>query len=56
MLQHRFAALTTAVRRAAARTEPYADKLSCDHPRMLAGIRRYAGAGQPEMTRPGALQ
>ncbi len=51
-LQRRRAAL----RRAAARTEPYADKLSCDHTRMLAGIRRYAGVGQPEMTRPGALQ
>ena len=45
-----------ALRRPAARTEPYADTLSCDHTRMLAGIRRYAGVGQPEMTRPGALQ
>ncbi len=45
-----------ALRRPAARTEPYADKLSCDHTRMLAGIRRFAGVGQPEMTRPGALQ
>jgi len=52
LLQRRRATL----RRGAARTEPYADKLSCDHARMLAGIRRFAGAGQPEMTRPGALQ
>jgi nucleoside-diphosphate-sugar epimerase len=44
-----------ALRRAAARTEPYASELSCDHMRMLAGIRSYAGSGQPEMAGPGAL-
>ncbi len=42
-----------ALRRAAVRTEPYADELSCDHTRMLAGIRHYAGSAQPEMAGPG---
>jgi nucleoside-diphosphate-sugar epimerase len=41
--------------RAAARTEPYAAELSCDHTRMLAGIRAHAGSGQPEMAGPGAI-
>jgi nucleoside-diphosphate-sugar epimerase len=41
--------------RAAARTEPYVGELSCDHTRMLAGIRAYAGSGQPEMAGPGAV-
>ena len=44
-----------ALRRAAARTQPCAGELSCDHTRMLAGIRAYAGLGQPEMARPGAV-
>jgi Polysaccharide biosynthesis protein len=44
-----------ALRRAAARTQPCAGELSCDHTRMLAGIQAYAGLGQPEMARPGAV-
>jgi nucleoside-diphosphate-sugar epimerase len=44
-----------ALSRAAARTERYAGELSCDHTRMLAGIRAYAGSGQPEMAGPGAI-
>ncbi len=43
------------LRLAAARTERYAGELSCDHARMLAGIRARAGSGQPEMAGPGAL-
>ncbi len=42
--------------RAAARTERYAGELSCDHARMLAGIRAHVGAGQPEMAGPGAIR
>jgi nucleoside-diphosphate-sugar epimerase len=41
--------------RAVARTEPHASELSCDHARMLAGMRTYVGSGQPEMAGPGAI-
>jgi nucleoside-diphosphate-sugar epimerase len=44
-----------ALSRAAARAEPYAGELSCDHTRMLAGMRKYAGSSQPEMAGPGVL-
>lgn len=43
------------LRRAAARAERSPDELSCDHTRMLAGIRAYAGSAQPEMAGPGAI-
>lgn len=44
-----------ALSRAAARSEPHSSELSCDHTRMLAGIRHYAGSAQPEMAGPGVL-
>jgi NAD(P)-dependent dehydrogenase (short-subunit alcohol dehydrogenase family) len=44
------------LRRAAARTEPHSADLSCDHTRMLAGIRSFAGPGQREMAEPGVLR
>jgi hypothetical protein len=42
-----------ALGRAVALAEPYAEDMSCDHSKMLAGIRRHAGTAQPEMAGPG---
>jgi hypothetical protein len=39
--------------RAAALAQPHTEDMSCDHSRMLAGIRRHAGTAQPEMAGPG---
>jgi NAD(P)-dependent dehydrogenase (short-subunit alcohol dehydrogenase family) len=45
----------TALARAAARAEPYSGELSCDHTRMLDGLRKHAGVSQREMAGPGVL-